>query len=70
MHQYGRIICATSLEASPRVGKNMWGMIQPDVPYPDEIQPVNQAKKDFLLANQKPGFNSYTKNGKITKNEI
>ena len=38
--------------------------------HPDEIQPVNQAKNPIFPANQKPGFNSYTKNLKTTKNNI
>ena len=36
--------------------------------YPDEIQPLNSAKKNST--NQKPEFNSYTKNWKISKTDI
>ena len=38
--------------------------------YPYELQPGNPAKNPIFSANQKPGFNSYTTNGKIAKNEI
>ena len=54
----------TQMKRAPQ-SKPITNAEHPRVPivyaYPDELQPVNQVKNDFS-ANQKPGFNSYTKN--------